>query len=278
VELMSRLVSPWSDRALLRASPSCTGDGFRLAVDAGAATSGGLNAVYAHVMPALPGPMEPAAFRPMTQFYVEVCLLLNLHGIRFVDESRGDAVCGLELLRQTEATGFIVLDEAGRRDRVMESFIPDLLPRDPLEAVRAAGGTVLQAESREALCRRLAEFGVPQSVALATIVGFDAAAERGDAGALPMPRASGLHTLREAPYHAVRVIPGVTFTEGGLRVDPQGRALDRDGRPVPGLFVAGADVGRISNVGYAGGLSAALVTGLRAGVHAARAQPHAVAR
>jgi succinate dehydrogenase/fumarate reductase flavoprotein subunit len=278
VELMSRHVSPWADRGLLRASASCTGDGFRLALDAGAATSGGLNAAYAHVMPALPGPMEPAAFRPMTQFYVEECILLNLRGLRFVDESRGDAACGLELLRQPEAMGFIVLDDAALHSRVMETFIPDLLPHDPLQAVRTAGGTVLRADSLEELGAQLSAHGVPPSPALGTVAAFDAAAAAGDAGALPVPRARGLHACRTAPFYAVRVIPGVTFTEGGIRADAQGRALDRDGRQVPGLFVAGVDVGNISNVGYAGALSAALVTGLRAGVYAARSREGAGAR
>lgn len=276
-ELMSRHVSPWADRVLLRASPLCTGDGLRLGLAAGAATSGGLNAAYAHVMPALPTAMEPAAFRPMTQFYVEECILINLRGERFVDESRGDAACGLELLRQPEAVGFIVLDDEALRTRVRQTFIPDLLPGDPLSAVAAAGGTVLHAGSLEALCAQLAEHGVPRSSALRTVREFDAAGD-GDPGSLPVPRRRGVHTCRVAPFHAVRVIPGVTFTEGGLRADPEGHALDRDGRPVPGLFVAGVDVGNISNVGYAGALSAALVTGLRAGVHAARAGDRARGR
>lgn len=269
-ELMARHVSQWADRALLRASPSSTGDGFRLALDAGASTSRGLNAVYAHVMPKLDRSLDPGGFRALTQFYVEECMLLNLDGARFVDESRGDALCGLELLRQREAAGFIVLDEQRHQSAVMEPFVPDMMRSDPLTAVRAAGGTVIVADTLDDLCHRLAEFGVPPLVALATIRGFDAAAELGVPDSLPVPRARGLHTCRQAPFFAVPVIPGVTFTEGGIRVNTESQALDRDDRPVPGLFVAGVDVGAISNAGYAGALSAALITGLRAGVHAAR--------
>jgi succinate dehydrogenase/fumarate reductase flavoprotein subunit len=269
-ELMARHVSQWADRALLRASPSSTGDGFRLALDAGASTSRGLNAVYAHVMPKLERALDPGGFRALTQFYVEECMLLNLDGVRFVDESRGDALCGLELLRQREAAGFIVLDEERHQTAVMEPFVPDMMRSDPLAAVRAAGGTVIVADTFDDLCHGIADFGVPPQVALATIRGFDAAAELGVADSLPVPRARGLHTCRQAPFYAVPVIPGVTFTEGGIRVNAEAQALDRDDRPVPGLFVAGVDVGALSNVGYAGALSAALITGLRAGVHAAR--------
>jgi succinate dehydrogenase/fumarate reductase flavoprotein subunit len=269
-ELMARHVSPWADRALLRSSSTSTGDGFRLALEAGASTSHGLNAVYAHVMPRLDRALDPGGFRALTQFYVEECMLLNLDGRRFVDESRGDALCGLELLRQREGAGFIVLDEERHSGTVMEPFVPDMMRTDPLAAVRSAGGTVIVADTLDELCNWLAPYGVPPMVALTTIHEFDAAAERGLADGLPIPRDRGLHTCRQAPFYAIPVIPGVTFTEGGIRVNTAAQALDRDGRPVPGLFVAGVDAGAISNAGYAGALSAALITGLRAGVHAAR--------
>jgi len=270
-ELMARHVSPWSDRAILRAGPASTGDGFRMATHAGAAASRALNAVYAHVMPLLSRPLDAGDYRPLTQFYVEECMLLNLDGQRFADESRGDALCGLELLRQREAAGFIVFDDARRRHVATQSFIPDLPGRDPVEALRSVGGTVIEADSAEALCSRLVGFRVPRAVALRTIREFDAAAAGDDPHALPVQRSHGLHRCDTRPFFAIPVVPGVTFTEGGVHIDPSARALDRNGHPVPGLFIAGVDAGNISNVGYAGGLSAALVTGLRAGVGAARA-------
>ena len=45
--------------------------------------------------------------------------------------------------------------------------------------------------------------------------------------------------LTRAPFHAVEVQPAITFTFGGLRGDTEGRALDHNGEPVAGLFVAG---------------------------------------
>ncbi|NDZ81608.1 FAD-binding protein, partial [Streptomyces sp. SID10853] len=75
---------------------------------------------------------------------------------------------------------------------------------------------------------------------------------------------------RTGPFHALMVQPSVTFTFGGVRIDDQARALDADGRPVPGLHAAGADIGGLSNHGYAGGLAPAYITGRRAGHSAAR--------
>lgn len=269
-EMMARHVSPWSDRALLRASPLSVGDGLRLALSAGAATSGAMNAVYAHIMPAPPAQVEPAAFRALTQFYVERCILLNMHGTRFVDESRGDAACGLALLQQDEARGFIVFDAARHEGAVREPFVPDAVSLDPVEAVRSAKGEVFEADSLDALAVMLAQRGVPACTVKATVTGFDSAAERGAPAELPVPRARDLHRCSRPPFFAVPVQPGVTFTEGGIRANTECQALDRDGYPVAGLYAAGADVGAISNVGYTGALSAALITGLRAGIHASR--------
>jgi succinate dehydrogenase/fumarate reductase flavoprotein subunit len=68
---------------------------------------------------------------------------------------------------------------------------------------------------------------------------------------------------------AVHVMPGVTHSLGGLRVDASARALDEAGAPIPGLYAAGVDVGGIATGGYASGLAAALVLGLTAAETAA---------
>jgi succinate dehydrogenase/fumarate reductase flavoprotein subunit len=60
---------------------------------------------------------------------------------------------------------------------------------------------------------------------------------------------------------AVRVAAAITHTIGGLAIDEGARVTGPDGRPLHGLFAAGADVGGISAGGYASGLAAALVFG-----------------
>jgi succinate dehydrogenase/fumarate reductase flavoprotein subunit len=269
-ELTSTFFGPWADRAYLRSNAGSTGDGVRLAFGAGAAASKGLSSFYGHLFPAPPARPDPAAFRGLTQFYSEACILLNNAGRRFVDESRGDDICALRLLREEGATGFIVFDAVRHENEVSDPYVPDATRADPLPGVRAVGGRVLQADTIEDLCRSLFdEYGVPAVHAAATIEDFNAAARKNDAGLLPVPRREGLHVCETPPFHAVPVRPGVTFTEGGVKVNQDCNALDRSGRPVPGLFVAGVDVGAISIEGYIGGLAAGLVTGLRAGLGAA---------
>ncbi len=62
----------------------------------------------------------------------------------------------------------------------------------------------------------------------------------------------------------IEVIPAITFTFSGLRIDPQARVLDESGQPIPGLLAAGADAGGVFHRAYAGGLACALVFGLQA--------------
>lgn len=53
----------------------------------------------------------------------------------------------------------------------------------------------------------------------------------------------------------------ITFSYGGIAIDKNGHALSPDKTPIPGLLVAGTDAGGFSNLGYAGGLALAFVTG-----------------
>ena len=46
-----------------------------------------------------------------------------------------------------------------------------------------------------------------------------------------------------APFYAVRLWPKVHYTMGGLAIDTNAAVIDRQGRPLPGLFAAGEAVG-----------------------------------
>jgi succinate dehydrogenase/fumarate reductase flavoprotein subunit len=108
----------------------------------------------------------------------------------------------------------------------------------------------------EALLQRVRDRSVADMVA--------AAPTRTDPSLLPFPVPAGARA-------AVRVSPGITHTIGGVRIDQRARVLDEAGRPVDGLFAAGADAGGISTGGYVSGLAAALVFGRLAAESAADA-------
>lgn len=140
------------------------------------------------------------------------------------------------------------LDEDG------EAFFPEPVSWSENDLVQATarrrGGTAWYVLEETALAVRVRERTVGEMVEAARAAGGEVRAL--DGGRL-----------------AVHVMPGVTHTIGGLRVDARARVLDEAGRPIPGFYAAGADVGGISNGGYASGLASALVLGLVAAETAA---------
>lgn len=76
--------------------------------------------------------------------------------------------------------------------------------------------------------------------------------------------------ISRPPFHAIPVAAGITYTMGGIRIDPDSRVLDGRGHPFPGVYAAGSATGGIEggpHAGYIGGLCKAAVTGLRAAEH-----------
>lgn len=58
--------------------------------------------------------------------------------------------------------------------------------------------------------------------------------------------------LDQAPFYAIRMIPGDIGTFLGLRADASARVLDGDGQPIPGLYVAGNDMVSVMGGTYPG--------------------------
>lgn len=59
--------------------------------------------------------------------------------------------------------------------------------------------------------------------------------------------------LENGPYYAVEIVPGSLGTFAGIITDPDGRVLDGDGAPVPGLFAAGNDMNSVMGGAYPSG-------------------------
>ncbi|HEY0295499.1 MAG TPA: FAD-binding protein [Bordetella sp.] len=187
-------------------------------------------------------------------------IVVDGQGRRFGDESLGySAFAALELERKGP---FYVVADTRVRDMTARG------QEEYGELVQHKG--VVEAPDADALAQRL---GLPADALRATL----AQAAQAAAGAADAFGRShwGLGAL-VAPYTATRIGPALFHTQGGLRIDDDGRVLRPGGKPIAGLYAGGGAAAGISgnrgSTGYmsGNGLLAALGLGYLAGRAAVR--------
>lgn len=216
--------------ALYQGGEHSLGDALRIGVGAGAA-SGFLDAYQGHgAVGAKSGTLVGWAT------VIHGGVLVDLDGTRFGDETRGYSEYAAELAARRGSTGWIVIDET-----IHEQCLPFRDFRDNVDA----GAIVWAADATE-----LAEVtGLPAET-LAAELADSAAAARGER-ADRFGRTNWERPL-EGRLAAVRVVPALFHTQGGLLVDEHAAVVDTDDRPIPGLYAAGGAAAGISGHGAAG--------------------------
>jgi fumarate reductase flavoprotein subunit len=192
-------------------------------------------------------------------------IIVNRHGQRFGDESMGYSAFTAEELANEGP--FYEIADTNVRDVTAKG------QEEYAELVQAGG--VYEAADVAALAKRL---DVDEAVLRATLAQAAAAAD-GAPDAFGRT-AWGLGALR-APYAVTRIAPALFHTQGGMRVDGDGRVLRPDGSVIAGLFAGGGAAAGISGnrggLGYmsGNGLLGALGLGYLAGRAAAQSMPAA---
>ena len=74
-------------------------------------------------------------------------------------------------------------------------------------------------------------------------------------------------------YYIIKAVPSIHHTMGGVRINPKAEALDKNGKPVPGLYAAGEVTGCTHGTNRLGGnaYTDIMVFGRIAGEQAAQA-------
>lgn len=212
------------------------GDGIRMGLDAGAATSGDFGDFHAEPIDPRSGISEPALF------IFPYGILVNKHGDRFVDEGQGTVDQYYErvtrrIYQQDEGRAWVILD-AGHMD----------IPNYKL-GIRTDKAPI-EAGSIEELAKKL---DVPLDALNVTIEAFNNACPEGEykpleldglttAGVHP-PKSNWAVPIKKAPFHAYPIMSSNVFTFGGLKTDSHGRVMDTNGEPIPNLYAAGEMTG-----------------------------------
>ncbi|MEQ4299989.1 FAD-binding protein [Plantactinospora sp. B6F1] len=165
--------------------------------------------------------------------------LLDSTGHRFGDETTGYSEYAAALAARPGATGWLILDR-----RIADACLAFTDFRQTVES-----GVLVSADDPAALAEVT---GLPVAAVAAELAGA-AAVARGEA-VDRFGRASFEAPLAP-PYLAVRVVPALFHTQGGLVVDEHARVLRPDGSAIPGLYASGGAAAGISGHGAAGYLA-----------------------
>jgi succinate dehydrogenase/fumarate reductase flavoprotein subunit len=260
-ELRSELIHPLARKSPLRSNPYSSGDGLRLGRAVGAQFGAEDAGFYGHTMAAGVELRHGDDLPSLTLFHSEHGVLLNLESRRFVDETVGDHLTTLALLRQPEARALLITDERVRQEWILKPYVEGIPAVDTFEEPRRRGARATVLQDLSELRDLPASWGYDGQAIYEALLEFNRSCGSRD---LDPPREFDANPIDQAPFYVVEALPAITFTFGGLRIDAQARVLDEGGAPVPGLLAAGADAGGLYVRAYAGGLAAALVFGIRA--------------
>ncbi|KAF5002428.1 hypothetical protein FGRMN_440 [Fusarium graminum] len=288
----SQFLGPGWDMAMVRGTPYNTGDALDIAIQQlGAQAVGNWSGCHSVAWDANADPNtgDREASNEYTKSGYPLGLMLNVEGHRFVDEgvdlrNYTYAKFGRAILQQPEQLAFQVWDSRTSGWLRMEEYREERVER-------------ITADTLEELADKCLGRGLKDKTAFVdTIKEYNEAVyahrhENPDAKWDPAIR-DGLSTqssmkklalaktnwalpLDKGPFVAVKVTCGVTFTFGGIKIDPQNAQLihGSTGQHIPNVFCAGEMVGGLFYSNYPGGsgLTSGAVFGSKAGKAAAKA-------
>jgi succinate dehydrogenase/fumarate reductase flavoprotein subunit len=263
-ELRAQFIHPQArDRALLRTNAWSDGAGMKLAAEVGAGTPRPNAGFYGHLVSESPRWGDLSLYTALTQYHSEFALLFNERGDRFCDESLGDHVNTGAVLAQTNARALCFWDSRIHAAYACTPVVKGSEVLDKMAVALENGGTGVVAQSWQALASFASTNGFDGNRIVASIRNYNDACRNGWEKLDPR-RSENFGAQDEPPYYGLLVLPAITHTHAGIRVDDKARVVREDGTAVNGLLAAGADVGDVYGLGYSGGLGMALAFGLRA--------------
>ncbi|MBS1844297.1 MAG: FAD-binding protein [Actinobacteria bacterium] len=252
-------------------TPANTGDGLRLAGEAGAALwhMYGFFGWFSFRTPEFASPFA-------IDFFAPSFLFVDAEGRRFADETGQEVHDRLRALmsyqphreNRPKLPSYAIFDDAARLAGPLNGLLgtPNDYVWSPDNSAEVERGWIIAATGRHELAEKL---GLEPEVLTSTLDAYDAAARAGEDPAFHRATET-LVPLTGDTLYAIETWPGVAGTTGGPRHDERARVLDSAGDPIPGLYSAGA-VGMVWGflIDHGGGLTDALVFGRIAGTTAA---------
>ncbi|KAJ5550472.1 hypothetical protein N7535_001587 [Penicillium sp. DV-2018c] len=282
-QLRAQWLGPGWDAAYVRGTPYNTGEMLNIAVrDVGAKTAGNWSGCHSVAWDA--NADAHSGNREVSNQYTKsgypLGIMVNRNGERFVDEgfdmrNYTYAMIGRRVLEQPGQIAFQVWDARTTGWLRSEEYRGEVVRRIEAGSIEELAGKCAEVGlvDTEAFVRTVREYN-------ASVVGEEGM-KRWDPAVKDGLRTRGLRIAKsnwalpvdKAPFLAVKVTAGVTFTFGGLAVEPETAAVisETTNEVVPGLYCVGEMLGGIFHDNYPGGsgLTSGTVFGRRAGRAAA---------
>jgi fumarate reductase flavoprotein subunit len=267
--MIGRFIAKQPGKVQRRNAATGMGDGIRMLEEAGAKLVG-MKYFYGHLLARDALKREQLWPYPTLDALATASIVVNGRGERFLDEGMGGVYLANALAWSDDPTdAWVVFDDeiwnkAGRTEAGFVSANPVLVN---------VKGPLFKADSLAAL---ESDTGLPTGALTTTVAAYNDAVANKTSAQLSPPRGTEYgapQPVLKAPFYAVPMCPGLTFTMGGGDVDQDMRFLRPDGSVIEGLVGAGKSIGGLEGGetgGYVGGLSLALLTGMRAAESIAR--------
>lgn len=226
-ELRTSYMGPWAARLILRGSTRNTGENILMTKPLGAKL---VNLTTFYAGPTVPGTHANPA-RVSNSAYG---MIVGVNGRRCVDESLGQAVRSKLLPQVTPDNRTFIICDAKTDDE--DGILTKLLNR-----FKRLNSPVYKADTIEGLAEAA---GIDKEALVASVKEFNAAIKSGTAKQLVPPHSRKTpHPVATAPFYAIPMSGGIANTYGGPKIDVNGRVVDLDDKPIPGLYAAGAAAG-----------------------------------
>ena len=258
-ELREKYLPQPTDPNWSTASANNTGAGIEAGIAVGAEVGLMDDAWWGPTIPLPRGPWFCLAERNLPG-----SIIVNSAGNRFMNEALPYVEATHEIYRG-EATGvphvpaWMIIDQRYRN----RYLFAGLTARMPFPGHWLKNGVVHRAGTIDALSTQI---GVPAEALTKTLMRFNGFAEKGvdedfrrgesaydryyaDPTVGPNP---SLHRIDEAPFYAIKIVPGDLGTKGGLITDERARVLRADGSVILGLYAAGNCSAAVMGRTYAG--------------------------
>jgi flavocytochrome c len=239
-EILETFVDPNADEMMVRGTPWATGDGMLMAHEAGAewVAMGGLTSLHVAAV----STENSASGNPSRA--VPFCLGINRDGSRYVNESLGYVAHGKAALKQPGQKVALVFDEEIKKKQGVQIS---------WGTFNRIGVKILEADTLEELAKKI---DVPPDKFVQTIADFNAAVQDGKALSAKPPKTALAFKVEKSKFYAFYpLVPGITLTFGGIRINGKGQALEADGTVIPGLYACGETAGGVYYDDYFAGAS-----------------------